>query len=337
MVTQIDLPGVDAEAVSPEGDFLLLLTARGEERAAPSFFRDHREALLAAFQRYGAIYFRGFDLDSRAFEAVMDAIVPAPFKMLDVVTPRSHVRDTLYTSTQAHPDLDIVQHQEMSYHDEPPYCLGFYCEVAAARGGLTPVNDLRRIGRAARRLFPAVMDKFREVGVLFVRNFNRYNFKSWQTCWEATTHAEVEAKLRAGDTQWEWVDDSWLRTFQLRPAVLRDPVGQGEILYPSLNIFHHTFVRHIAGPQQVPVSSVEAEQPLIAYYGDRSPIPEEFLTWLRETSKAERVSVPWRARDFFLINNLIAGHGRTSYEGPRTVHASFRGCLHLQQLEAARR
>lgn len=336
MAVQISLTGVKAQACSAEGDFLLLLEATDPACGSLSWFREHREELLAALQRYGAVFFRGFAADSGTFEEIMGTILPEPYEMIDVVTPRSHVRGSLYTSTQAHPDIDIVQHQEMSYHNEPPYCLGFYCEVPSETGGLTPVNDLRTISRDARRLYPEVMDRFIDAGVLFVRNFNKYNFKSWQTCWESSTHEEAEEKLRAADTQWEWVEDNWLRTFQRRPAVLRDPLSGGEILYPSLNIFHRTFVNYISGPQNVPATTVESELPMNAYFGDRTPIPEDFLTWLREASRERRVSVPWRSHDFFLINNLITGHGRTAYSGPRVVHASFRGGIDLQQFAMTR-
>lgn len=334
MTVQTNLTGVEAQTCSP--DFLLLLEAKDPACQSISWFQTHREALNHALKRYGAVFFRGFAADSETFETIMDTILPEPYEMIDVVTPRSHVHGSLYTSTQAHPDLDIFQHQEMSYHNEPPYCLGFYCEVPSETGGLTPVNDLRALGRDARRLFPEVMDRFIDAGVLFVRNFNKYNFKSWQTCWESTTHEEAEKKLRAADTEWEWVEEDWLRTYQRRPAVLRDPLGGGEILYPSLNIFHRVFVTYISGPQNVPVAADEAEQSMVAYFGDRSRIPEDFLTWVRETTKERRVSVPWQARDFFLVNNLIAGHGRTAYTGPRVVHASFRGGIELGQYAITR-
>jgi hypothetical protein len=298
------------------------------------WFREHRQALVAALDSYGAVFFRGFEGDLPRFEAALDVLVPERFEMLDVVTPRSHVRDTLYTSTQAHPTIDIVQHQEMSYHSHPPWYLGFYCEVPSDGDGFTPVNDLRRLGHGIRRAYASVLDRFIEHGVLFVRNFNKFNYKSWQTCWEAATHAEAEAKLRQADTEFEWVDDDWLRTFQRRPAVLRDPASQAEILYPSLNIFHRTFLEHIAGPQNVLLPRTEAEQSLVAYFGDGSPIPEDFLAWLRAQSIAGRVSVPWRARDFLLINNLIAGHGRTPYSNPgRSILASFRGAIDLHAFQ----
>lgn len=325
------LPEVTARACAPGGDALLLLEAQSGACASPTWVKEHREELLRLLGSYGALFFRGFTKDPGTFEAMMDALWPEPYEMLDVVTPRSHVKGSLYTSTQAHPDLDIVQHQEMSYHNEPPRYLGFYCEVPSESGGLTPINDLRSMSAEARRRFPAVMDRFIATGVLFVRNFNKYNYKSWQICWEATTREEAEAKLRRSDTEWEWLADDWLRTSQRRPAVLRDPVGGGEILYPSLNIFHRTFVNYISGPQGVPIAPDESQQSMVAYYGDGERIPEEFLTWVRETSKAGRVSVPWLAGDFMVINNLIVGHGRTAYRGHRVVHASFRGGIVLAE------
>jgi hypothetical protein len=49
-----------------------------------------------------------------------------------------------------------------------------------------------------------------------------------------------------------------------------------------------------------------------------------------------RALIPWQPGDFFLISNLIAGHGRTPYSNPRrTLHASFRGRLDLRALAVA--
>jgi alpha-ketoglutarate-dependent taurine dioxygenase len=322
----------DAHAtIHGDHDFVLQLEARTDACRSQPWFHAHRQALLSALDRYGAMMLRGFLDDDAQFEALMDLLVPEPFEMLDVVTPRSHVRNTMYTSTQAHPSIDIPQHQEMSYHSHPPWYLGFYCEVPSAGDGLTPVNDLRRFTREARQQFPAVVERFRALGVVFVRNFNKFNYKSWQTCWESSTHEQAEAKLRAAETEFEWVDRDWLRTFQRRPAVLRDPLTGDDILYPSLNIFHRSFLEHIAAPQNVPLPSNESEQSLAAYFGDGSAIPEDFHAWLRERTRSGRVSIPWQPRDCLIVNNLIAGHGRTPYSNPhRSLLASFRGTIDLQ-------
>lgn len=323
--------------VCSEGDFVLFLHRQRSGCGSLDWFREHRQAVISALDSYGAVFFRGFEADSRQFQDALDILKPEPFEMSDVVTPRSHVRETLYTSTQAHPAIRIAQHQEMSYHVHPPWYLGFYCEVPSEGDGFTPVNDLRRLGRSARRMFPSVLDRFIEVGVRYVRNFNQYSFKSWQTCWETTSRAEVEARLRRDDTGFEWLDGGWLRTVQRRPAVLRDPVSKAEILYPSFGIFHHTFIQHIAEKMGLPLPPSEAEQALACSFGDGSPIPEDFMAWVHEAVLATCVSIPWQPGDFCLISNLIAGHGRTPYSNlKRALHASFRGRLDLRALAIAR-
>jgi len=323
--------------VCSEGDFLVLLRAQRPGGGPLAWFREHRQAVISALDNFGAVFFRGFEIDTRQFQDALDILQPEHFEMIDVVTPRSHVRDTLYTSTQAHPAIRIAQHQEMSYHLHPPSCLGFYCEVASERDGFTPVHDLRRLGRNARRLYPSVLDRFIELGVRYVRNFNQYSFKSWQTCWETTSRAEVEARLQNDATEFEWVDGDWLRTFQRRPAVLREPVSKAEILYPSFGIFHHTFIRHIAEKMGLPLPPSEAEQALACSFGDGSPIPEDFMAWVHEEALTTSVSIPWQPGDFLLLSNLIAGHGRTPYSNlKRTLHASFRGRLDLGALAIAR-
>lgn len=323
--------------VCREDDFLLLLRAQRPGCGSLDWFREHRHAVMSALDNYGAVFFRGFDTDTRQFQDALDILKPERYDMIDVVTPRSHVRETLYTSTQAHPEIDIAQHQEMTYHLHPPWYLGFYCEVPSEGDGFTPVHDLRSLGRSIRRLYPSVLDRFIDLGVSYVRNFNKYSFKSWQTCWETTSRAEVESRLRKDDTDFEWVDDDWLRTFQRRPAVLRDPISKAEILCSSLGIFHHTFLAHIADKMGLPPPPSAAEQALSCCFGDGSPIPEDFFAWVHREVIATRASIPWQPGDFFLINNLIAGHGRTPYSNlKRTLHASFRGRLDLRALAIPR-
>lgn len=323
----------DVEVCS-EGDFCLLLEGKRPWCGSLDWFREHRQALVAALDNYGAMFFRGFHTDTQQFQDALDILVPEPYDMIDVVTPRSHVRDKLYTSTQAHPSINIPQHQEMPYRMFPPWYLGFYCEVPSEGDGFTPVHDIRRLGRRLRERFPSVLDRLIEVGAMYVRNFNKYNYKTWQTCWECETRDEVEAKLRKDDVEFEWVADDWLRTFQRRPAILRDPITKSELMYPSLGIFHRSFVAHIAGPTGLPMPPTEAEQSLNVCFGDGSPIPEDFGNFVREQAPAARVAIPWRPNEFLMINNLIAGHGRTPYSNPkRTVVASFRGKLDLKAFQ----
>jgi hypothetical protein len=322
--------------VCSEGDFLLLLRAQRPGCGSLDWFREHRQAVMAALDNYGAMFFRGFEADTRQFQDALDILKPERYDMIDIVTPRSHVRDTLYTSTQAHPAIDIPLHQEMPYRLYPPWYLGFYCEVPSEGDGFTPAYDQRRLGRTIRRLFPAVLDRFIELGVRYVRNFNQYSFKSWQTCWETTSRTEVEARLRNDDTEFEWVEGDWLRTFQRRPAVLRDPVSKAEILFPSFGIFHHTFIQHIADKMGLTPPPSGAEQALACEFGDGSPIPEDFIAWVHEEVVRTRALIPWQPGDFFLVSNLIAGHGRTPYSNlNRTLHASFRGRMDLRALAVA--
>jgi hypothetical protein len=118
--------------------------------------------------------------------------------------------------------------------------------------------------------------------------------------------------------------------------VLRDPVSKAEILYPSFGIFHHTFIRHIADKMGLTPPPSGAEQALACEFGDGSPIPEDFIAWIHEEVVKTRIYIPWQPGDFFLISNLIAGHGRTPHSNlERTLHASFRGRLDLRVLAVA--
>lgn len=54
-------------------------------------------------------------------------------------SPRTKVGGNLYTSTEYPPEFTISMHNEMSYAHRWPARLVFFCEIAPAGGGATPM------------------------------------------------------------------------------------------------------------------------------------------------------------------------------------------------------
>jgi alpha-ketoglutarate-dependent taurine dioxygenase len=320
-----NFPDVETRLWDGENGFILFVTATNPERCAtPEWFAEHRGALRAALDRYGALYFRGFEVDSQGFEGLMDRLAGDPLPYLGGVSPRTQVHSTVYTSTDAPKELAIVQHHEMGYHSYTPHYVCFYCDTPSPEGGGTPITDGRRFARTLEAAFPAVIDELERKGALFVRNYNEANFKSWSKTWHTTDRSELEAILRASGIEWEWITDDWLRTRKLVPAIVRDPLSGARVLFSCVNLWHRSFIVQMNESVGIPLPDDPAMQPYDSFFGDGTPIPEEFIAFMHEKHAEQMVVIPWQKSDFMVVQNLLTTHGRQSYVPPRKVLVTLR-------------
>lgn len=54
-------------------------------------------------------------------------------------------------------------------------------------------------------------------------------------------------------------------------------------------------------------------------FADGSPIPADYIRHIQETGLALAVDVDWAPGDLLLIDNMLVGHGRRPFTGPRRV------------------
>jgi alpha-ketoglutarate-dependent taurine dioxygenase len=121
--------------------------------------------------RHGAILFRGFNLRSvEEFETFVRASAGGALEYKERSSPRSQVSGNIYTSTDYPPSYPIFLHNEQSYNFVFPLRILFFCVHPAETGGETPIADSRRV---LARIDPAVREKFRDKGYMYVRNFGR--------------------------------------------------------------------------------------------------------------------------------------------------------------------
>ena len=324
------LPGVETELADREHGFTLFVKALDAKRCATAaWFAEHRDVIRGALARYGAVFFRGFASDSHGFEAIIDALAGDPLTYAGGVTPRSAVHGTVYTATDAPPDLAIVQHHEMSYHHVTPRYIGFYCDTAPISGGATPITDGRRVARTLTSAAPNVMAAFKDLGALFVRNYNEANFKGWREAWNTSHRGELETMLRAAGIEWEWLDADWLRTRQRLPAVLPDPESGSRVLFSCVHLWHRSYVAKMNASTGRPLPTDPARQPYATFFGDGSAIPDDFIELMHETYRAQALAMPYVERDFMIVNNLLATHGRQPYTPPRKVYVTMREKVEL--------
>ncbi|MDW6064861.1 TauD/TfdA family dioxygenase [Streptomyces sp. FXJ1.4098] len=262
-----------------------------------------------------ALVFRGFGITAESYDEVATALLPRRLAYIHGNSPRTKVGQNVYTSTEYPPEFTISMHNEMSYAHTWPSRLLFFCEQAPTSGGATPVVD----GQLwLESIDPEIQDAFAG-GVRYIQNLHDgYGLgKSWQATFETEDPAEVEAFLDKAGADWKWKGDGTLWISQLRPATTRHPVTDTEVWFNQADQFHIAGLGDDAREMAELLS--EDEMPQSVTFADGSPIPAEYITHIQEIGLRLAVDVDWQAGSLLLIDNVLVGHGRRPFAGPRRV------------------
>ena len=275
------------------------------------------EALGKLLVANKALVFRDFAVPRDRLETVMDQVLPNRLAYVHGNSPRTKVGDNVYTSTEYPPEFDISMHNELSYAHAWPTRLLFYCEIAPATGGATPVVDgVRWLGALDEEVRTAF-----DGGVRYTQNLHDgYGFgKSWQDTFETKDRDTVEAFLSStGGAEWSWRKDGGLRVSQIRPSTVTHPDTGDEVWFNQADQWHAAALGDETGAALAKVLPAE-DLPQSVTFADGSPIPGEYVIQIRDRGLASAVDVPWRPGDVLLIDNVLVGHGRRSFTGSRRV------------------
>ncbi|HKY34944.1 MAG TPA: TauD/TfdA family dioxygenase [Polyangiaceae bacterium] len=303
---------VDAErpAPVPSGSLLTVFRARFEE-------------LRQTAAERGAVLFRGFDLCDRAtfHDFVQQAVQP-----LDYVygnSPRSRLTEAVYTSSEFPPEFSISFHNELSYCASWPRYLLFFCALAAAEGGETPLVDSHALWQALPR---HLRERFEKRGLLYIRNLHggKGLGPSWATTFGTSERARVESLCEAGDIRFEWKDDGSLRIWELRPATQLHPDTGEPLWFNQADQFHPTNHPAVVGDALAQYyRGREEDMPHYCLHGDRTPLDPTDLEVVRRTAKSLARAFSWQRGDLLLVDNMKAAHGRNPYRGAREILVSM--------------
>ncbi|MCX4387880.1 TauD/TfdA family dioxygenase [Micromonospora peucetia] len=262
-----------------------------------------------------ALVFRGFGVRPETLDPVMDLLLPRRLAYVHGNSPRTKVGRNVYTSTEYPARYTISMHNELSYAAQWPARLLFFCQIAAETGGATPVVDAELWLNS---LDPQLRADFAG-GLRYQQNLHDGMGlgKSWRDTFETDSRDEVEEFLAGAGATWEWTADG-LRVIQLRPATLRHPVTGVEVWFNQADQWHPAgldddiarVMTQVMGPDELPQSVT---------FADGSPIPDEYVTQIRDRGLEAAVDVDWRVGDLLLIDNVLTAHGRRPYTGDRRV------------------
>jgi alpha-ketoglutarate-dependent taurine dioxygenase len=308
---------VTYDRLYPGIDLPLLLQPRGEEIDPIAWASTNKDFINRLLMKHGGVLFRGFNIRTAdAFERFIRAISEDLLEYHERSSPRSQVSGKIYTSTDHPATEEIFLHNENSYQQTLNMKIFFYCMKPATIGGETPIADCRIIYR---RIPPEIRRKFIEKKWMYVRNYGDGLGLPWQTVFQTSDRKVVEEHCRKNDIEVEWKSGNRLRTRAVLPAVARHP-HTGEMVW-----FNHATFFHIstldARLRQTLLQQYENDEdlPTNTYYGDGTAIEAEVLDLLRGAYRKETVLFPWKRGDLLLLDNMLAAHGRTSYQGERSI------------------
>jgi alpha-ketoglutarate-dependent taurine dioxygenase len=270
------------------------------------------ESLLHA---HGAVLFRGFPVGSVGeFESFARATCGELFAENGEL-PRTQVGGRVYTSVRYPRDRAILWHNENSFAWRWPRKISFCCLRPAEEGGETPVVDSRRVFH---RLPPALRERFLRKGVLYLRNYGVGPGLSWPEVFQTASRVEVEAQCRRASMQFEWVATDRLRTWCIRPAVVRHSTTAETSWFNQAQHWHIACLDPETRESLVRLFP-ENELPRQCYYGDGSQIEAAVMDEICAVYRELEVVFPWRAADVLLLDNVLTAHGRRPFQGEREI------------------
>ena len=264
----------------------------------------------------GGLLFRGFSVngveDFNEFARSFD------LELLNynyASTPRTEVTNGVYTSSEYPAHQVIPLHNEQAYTLNWPLKIWFHCVTASEQGGETPIADSRKVYQ---KISPVVRERFKQHGLLYVRNYGNGLDLPWQKAFGTDDKAQVEKFCHKNQIQFIWKDDGELQTKQICQAVAVHPKTNETIWFNQAHLFHVSNLDENIRETLISIVGID-NLPRNVYYGDGSPIENEALDHVREVLDECRVSFPWQQGDIMMLDNMLTAHCRCSFSGDRKV------------------
>ena len=317
---RLDKAGAEPRFLDEVHRIPLLVQAELEHSGAVSWSAENRVPIEEMFSEFGALLFRGFELDTAEQFAEFSATIGgAALSYVQRSTKRHREAKGVYTSTEYPSHKSIALHSENSFQAQWPRRIVFWAVSVASEGGATPIADNRSVYEA---IDANIVEEFAKRRLRYRRNFGEGLELPWQEAFQTDQKADVEAYCQLNGIRFEWITNSRLRTEQELPAVIRIP-GEGcMVWFNQAHLFHVTNL-DCELREALLEAMPEEDLPRHCYFGDGGRIPDQYFENIRAAYERCTVRFAWERNDIMLLDNLRMCHGRDAYSGPRKVLVSM--------------
>jgi len=323
-------PGVRAYQLSPTRKLPLVLEPTVDGIVLSEWNLEHRAWVEQMLLIHGAILFRNFNLPSPAdFERAAKSIYGELFADYGDL-PRNAAGERIYESTPYPPDQMILYHNESSHLPVFNKKISFFCVTPAKQGGCSPIFDTRE---ALREVPQDIVERFREKGLMYVRNFSRGVDPTWEEFFRTTDRAKVEEKLRDAGSDFEWKADGGLRVINRTRGTVKHPDTKEELFFNQVQI-HHIYCVDEETREGLRALFDEEDLPRNVYYGDGTPITDEEMEAIGQAFERIAVRFQWQKGDMAMLDNMLTTHARDSFEGPRQIVVAMGQMIRAADLPA---
>lgn len=294
-----------------------ILNSTGEPLV--NWIRSHRERIDAALWNEGYVLFRGFDVgDVDGFESAAAAACDALYRHYGDL-PLASASENVYFATPYPKHLEIQFHNEASHTHTWPSRQLFFCLEPAPHGGEWSLSDGREV---VRRLPAPMLQRFRELGLVYRRRFIRGLDASWQQFFKVDTLQQLIERVEPSGHEVYAPSENDVTVSYRTPALLQLPERGIEAWFNQILLHHpdalpaevdHMLAKHFRRDQY----------PRTVFFGDGSPIPAEWVRTIDAVLTESSVRIQNQSGDVLLVNNLLMAHGRLPYTGNRQIRVAL--------------
>jgi alpha-ketoglutarate-dependent taurine dioxygenase len=290
--------------------------------ALADWFRENPGIVAEKLETYGAVLFRGFSFESvEAFDKFANVFCPARQDYIGGNSPRTRIKDGVYTVTEYPNSAKISLHNEASYLRSMPRHIMFYCKTPPDRGGQTPLADCRKIFQG---IDPSIRERFISKRIKYVNNLHGgYGFgRSWRDVFQTEDKREVEQWLETRGYEFHWKADGGLRTSIVGDGVAKHPETKEDVWINQAEQWHPSSLDSKARKALLSLLK-EEDLPHNAYFGDGTPIAEMDMDHIRKVLAEQEVVFEWAENDVLLCDNYLVAHGRRPFTGERKIFVAL--------------
>lgn len=290
----------------------MLLDAANDGLPLMDWVEKNKEEVEDYLTSQGILLVRGLEISSEEFGSVLTGLFGEELLTYTYrSTPRTEVKNNIYTATEYHPSQVIPQHNENAYSHAWPMRIGFLSVTPAQKMGNTPISDSRV---AYQEIPKEIRDEFERKNIMYVRNYSNVDLP-WTEVFQTESKSEVEAYCRAHDISYEWTTGG-LRTRQINQASIAHPITGEMLWFNQAHLFHVSSLEEDLREGLVALLG-EENLPRNTFYGDGTRIDEAHLDIIREVYERTKFTFQWQKNDLLLLDNMLYTHGREPFEGPR--------------------